>query len=93
MNHPVVYVDLKYAPEPKARKLLGRTRPRWQPWSAIIMREGNFEDLFRSTENWTNKQDALDAVQLGFGPDTIVYLRQPEKGNEILRHPEPWPAS
>jgi hypothetical protein len=90
--NPVIFVDLKYVPEPKARKLIpGRSR--WQPWRAVILAEGNHEPLFRSSERWTNRQDALDAISLGFGPDTIVYLREAEKGNVLLRHPDPWPAA
>jgi len=90
--NPVVYVDLKYVPEPKARKLIpGRTR--WQPWRAVVLAEGNHEPMFKGTERWTNRGDAQSAIRLAFGPDTIVYLREAGRGNELLRHPENWPAA
>jgi hypothetical protein len=80
----LIYVDLKYVPEPKARKLIpGRSR--WQPWRVVILNGDNHEDLFRGTERWTNKQEALDAIEEGFGANSNVYLRETEKGNVTLR--------
>lgn len=92
-DHPVIYAELKYNPEPKARKLLGPTRTRWQPWTVWIWVKGNNENLFKGSERWTNKQEAIDAVNLAHGPESIVYLRQPEAGDLLIRHPEPWPAA
>lgn len=92
MSNPVIYVDLGHTPESDEHKALGDDRPRWQGWSALILAAGNHEPLFKSTEKYTNRGDALNAVQLAFGPDSIVYLREADRGNVLVRHPEPWPA-
>lgn len=85
---PVVFVDLINTPEPKLRKLIpGRTR--WQPWSAMISSAGNHEDLFKSTESWTNRSDAVNAIRLAFTNGSNVYLRQAELGNVLLRRAVP----
>lgn len=85
MSAPLVYVDLQYVPEPKARKLLGPTRSRWQPWRVLILSGDNHKRLFRGTERWTNKAEALDAIELAFGSSTNVYLREAEKSNVLVR--------
>lgn len=85
---PVIFVDLKYVPESKVRKLIpGRSR--WQPWRVAILAAGNMKTLFRGSERWTNKQDALDAIALAFGTGSNVYLRQSEQGNQLLRRAVP----
>jgi hypothetical protein len=85
---PVIFVDLEYVPEPKARKLIpGRSR--WQPWRVVILAAGNMKTLFRGSERWTNKQDALDAITLAFGDRSNVFLRQAEVGNQVLRRAVP----
>lgn len=92
MSAPVVYIDLIQVPEPKARKLIpGRTR--WQGWRWVARNAGNQKILARSSERYTNRQDALDAIVALFGSETVVYKREAEMGNALLRHPEPWPAA
>jgi hypothetical protein len=80
----LIFVDLKYVPEPKARKLIPR-RSRWQPWRVVILNGDNHEPLFKGSERWTNKQEALDAIGEAFGANSDVYLRQHETGNVCLR--------
>lgn len=85
---PLIYVDLVNVPEPKVRKLIpGRTR--WQPWRVVILSGDNMRRLFRGSERWTNKQDALDAIALVFGSRSNVYLRQSGVGNQLLRRAVP----
>lgn len=82
---PLVYVDLINVPEPQARKLLGPLRTRWQPWRVTILSGDNMRRLFRGSERWTNRQDALDAITLAFSAGSNVYLREAEHGNQVLR--------
>jgi hypothetical protein len=82
---PLIYVDLIEVREPKARKLLGPVRTRWQPWRVSILSGNNMRRLFRGSERWTNRQDALDAIALAFGGGSNVYLREAEHGNQVLR--------
>lgn len=58
---------------------------KFQPWRVLIKSGDNEEPLFRSTERYFNKADAIHAIQLAFGPETDVYLRQHEQGNQVLR--------
>jgi hypothetical protein len=58
---------------------------RFQPWRLLILSGGNYEPLFRSTESYFNREDARYAAELAFGNGTNVYLREHEKGNQILR--------
>lgn len=60
-------------------------RDGFQPWRSLIKSGDNEEPLFRSTERYFNKADAIHAIQLAFGPETDVYLRQHEQGNQVLR--------
>jgi len=85
----LIYVDLKYVSEPKARKLLGPKRSRWQPWRVLVLSGDNFKPLFKGSERWTNKEDAFDAIHLAFGDESNVYLRQEEHGNIQLRLARP----
>jgi hypothetical protein len=85
---PLIYVDLINVPEPKSRKLIPG-RPRWQPWRVVILSGDNQRRLFRGSERWTNKQDALDAISLVFGSGSNVYLRMAETGNLALRYAVP----
>jgi hypothetical protein len=75
-NPPVIYVDLVKS------KL-----PRKQPWRWVAKSAGNQRKLATSGESYTNRQDCLDAAVLVFGPNPIVYLRQQESGNSVLRRP------
>lgn len=58
---------------------------RFQPWRVLIKSRDNHEPLFRSTESYFNKADAIHAAELGFGAGSNVYLRQHEHGNQVLR--------
>lgn len=74
-----VFVDIK-----QSRKRWPLARP--QRWYWIALSGDNMRRLGRSSENYTNRQDCIDAVWLLFGDDqSNVYMRQAEKGNEILR--------
>jgi hypothetical protein len=64
-------------------------RPRWQPWHIIIRSGDNQAVLFRSSERYTNRQDAIDAAILAFGDNSNVYLREAEHGNALLRRAFP----
>lgn len=80
-NNPTVYVDLVEAK-------FGRQKWRW-----VARNAGNQKILARSSERYHNRQDCLDAIHQLFGEETVVYKREGEKGNVLLRHPEPWPAA
>jgi hypothetical protein len=71
---PVIYVDL-----------VKSKVPRKQPWRWVAKSAGNQRKLATSGESYSNRQDALDAATLVFGDHSNVYLREPEKGNRILR--------
>lgn len=83
---PVLFVDIKRAP-------LSRLPFRQQRWYWVCKSADNQRKLARSTERYTNRQDALDAIYLLFRPGTTVYLRRREAdgwpteilGNEALR--------
>lgn len=79
-----VFVDLIYVPEPAARKLIPG-RKRHQGWRWVAKNADNQKKLARSSERYTNRQDALDAVVQLFGTDTNVFKREAEKGNVTLR--------
>lgn len=81
MPNPLIFVDLQFTPEPADHD--GSTR--WQPWSILIRSGDNNEPLFRSTESYTNRGDAVHAIGLAFGPGSNVYLRQSEQGNQPIR--------
>lgn len=74
---PVLFVDLKCS------KTRWPGRP--QRWYWVALNGNNFRRLARSSENYTNRQDCLDAVEQLFGSGTNVYLRQHEQGNVALR--------
>lgn len=80
MSNPLIYVDLQYTPKPD-----GFDGHRWQPWSIMVCSGDNHEALFRSTERYTNRADAVHAAQIAFGAQSNVYLREHEKGNVELR--------
>lgn len=58
---------------------------RHQPWRILIKSGDNQEPLFKSTESYFNRADAIHAVYLAFGPGSNVYLRQAELGNQPIR--------
>lgn len=81
MSKPVVYIDL-------VKAKYGRQKWRW-----VALNAGNQKILARSSERYFNRGDCLAAIEQLFGEGSIVYKREAEVGNQLLRHPEPWPAS
>jgi uncharacterized protein YegP (UPF0339 family) len=75
---PLVFVDL-YQSRP--RKLFGRA----QTWRWKALNGNNFRVLAASSEAYTNRSDAVDAIEQLFGATSNVYLRQTEHGNQLLR--------
>lgn len=75
---PLVYVDLKKS---KVRWPLKRN----QPWYFVAINGRNMRRLARSTENYTNRADAVDAIWQLFANDSNVFLREAEHGNVNLR--------
>jgi uncharacterized protein YegP (UPF0339 family) len=75
----LVYVDLKHTPKPP------EFDGRWQPYRLIVKSGDNEEILFLSSEAYTNREDAISAAELAFGPQANVYLRESEHGNVELR--------
>jgi hypothetical protein len=57
----------------------------FQPWRLLIKSGDNQEPLFRSTESYFNRADAIHAAELAFGAGSNVYLREAEHGNRVLR--------
>lgn len=57
----------------------------YQPWRSLIKSGDNEKPLFRSTERYFNRADAIHAIQIGFGNNSNVYLREAEHGNVELR--------
>lgn len=58
---------------------------KFQPFRVLVKSGGNQAALFRSTERYFNKADAIHAIELAFGDQSNVYLRQHETGNQVLR--------
>lgn len=97
---PLIYVDLiKDQPLPREEYVPDHrveTKGEWdaayrqyverfQPFRLLVKSGDNQEPLFRSTEAYFNKADAIHAAHLAFGSGSNVYLRQHEKGNQNLR--------
>jgi uncharacterized protein YegP (UPF0339 family) len=76
---PVVYVDVYETRPPRYR---GKARRQPWRWNA---RNANNNEIMASGEAYTNEADALAAVEQLFGSGTNVYLRQHERGNQVLR--------
>jgi hypothetical protein len=81
MSENLVYVDLFQAPVNPLARLAGRPQ-RWR-WTAS--NGGNGRALAVSSENYTNRADAVAAIRQLFGTQSNVYLRASEHGNETLR--------
>lgn len=81
-NPSLVYVDLQ---EVKVVNWLSRPFRRPQKWRWTAINGGNQRVLAVSSENYTNRQDCIDAIVQLFGDQSNVYLRQPEIGNIELR--------
>lgn len=95
---PLIYVDLieekpksietrpSWYPEGEKRQAeYQKYLDGFQPWRIAIKSGDNRKALFRSTERYFNKADALHAIQLAFGTGSNVYLRQKEHGDVPLR--------
>jgi hypothetical protein len=82
-----VYVDLIFVPEPAVRKLIP-ARKRHQGWMWVARNADNQKRLARSSERYTNRSDALAAVEQLFGAATTVFKREAEQGNVLLRQGE-----
>lgn len=57
----------------------------FQPYRVLIKSGDNEEPLFRSTERYFNRGDAVNAIRIGFDNHSNVYLREAEVGNQELR--------
>jgi hypothetical protein len=62
---------------------------RYQPWHSLVKSGGNQEPLFESTERYFNRDDAVHAIELAFGGNSNVYLREAEHGDVELRLANP----
>jgi hypothetical protein len=96
---PVIYVDL-IEEQPQTRELYDRKRAytsdrtdekyaqylaKFQPWRVVVKSGDNQKALFRSTERYFNRSDAIHAAELAFADRSNVYLREAEQGNRVLR--------
>lgn len=100
MTHPLIFVDLIETP-PIPREAFFASHPgedagdiadsyreyvkNYQPWHSVVRSGDNQEPLFRSTERYFNREDADHAIQLAFGNNSNVYLRETEQGDKLLR--------
>lgn len=83
----LIYVDLIETPEPT-----DYDGPRWQPWGILVRSGDNNKPLFKTTEAYTNREDAIRAAEIAFGRGSNVYLREAEHGNVLLRLASDAPA-
>lgn len=97
----LIYVDLLHTPplserafdEIHARALMAaelddnyqRYLATYQPWRLLVISGDNQKPLFRSTERYFNRADAINAADKAFGRGSNVYLREAEHGNVLLR--------
>lgn len=65
---------------------------RFQAFRLLIISGDNRQPLFRSTESYFNRADAIHAAEIAFGSASNVYLREVEHGNELLRLASDSPA-
>ncbi|MGV0042058.1 hypothetical protein [Mycobacterium colombiense] len=77
----LVYVDLYQTAAPM-RVLRPRRAQRWR-WRAL--NGNNSRVLAASSEAYTNRDDALAAINQLFGANSNVYLRSGVGGNQLLR--------
>lgn len=75
---PLVWIDL-YQTKPN------RVFRRPQTWRWRALNAGNGRVLGNSADAYTNKADAVSAIQQLFGTSSNIYLRQTEQGNQVLR--------
>lgn len=70
---------------PKVEGSYRAYRIAFQPFRVLIKSGDNNRTLFRSSERYFNKADAIHAAEIVLGSRSNVYLRQREHGNELLR--------
>jgi hypothetical protein len=77
IDDPAIYVHV--------RKGRGGVLKRAQPWYWVAQSARNGKTLARSSEHYTNRSDMLRTIELLFGPDVLVVLKN---GDDItiLRH-------
>ncbi len=80
-DNNLIYVDLVQAPVNALARLAGRPQ-RWR-WTA--RNGGNGRVLAVSSENYTNRADAVSAITQLFGNSSNIYLRASQEGNQLLR--------
>ncbi len=92
MSAPLIYVDLiKSHPAPREKfpsmtdERYRELVERYQPWRLLILSGDNHEPMFRSTERYFNRADALHAAELAFGANSNVWLRESEHESRALR--------
>lgn len=74
----LIYVELKKSTRPWSTK-------RAQKWSWTASNGGNNRVLARSSEHYTNKADALAAIQALFGNTSNVFLGRHDNDKTVLR--------
>lgn len=78
----LIYVDL-YQSDPGLKPFATGSRPQRWRWRAL--NGDNSRILAISSESYTNRQDAVDAIAELFGDTSNVYRREVEVGNVELR--------
>lgn len=78
---PTIYIDLFQAP----KNLLAAVTARPQRWRFRAINGNNSRVLAISSEAYTNRADALAAINQLFGAGSNVYLRSGSGGNQLLR--------
>lgn len=78
---PLIYIDLYQAP----KGLISRAAARPQRWRWRAINGNNGRVLAASSEAYTNRGDALAAINQLFAPASNVYLRSSNGGNQLLR--------
>jgi uncharacterized protein YegP (UPF0339 family) len=91
-SSPLIYCDLieekprKQKPDETAEHYAAYLDS-FQPWRVIVKSGDNQKKLFRSTERYLHRAGAITAIQLAFGNNSNVFLREKEQGNVNLRRP------
>jgi len=92
VSAPLIYVDLiKSHPAPREKfpsmtdERYRELVERYQPWRLLILSGDNHEPMFKSTESYHNKVDAIHAAELAFGANSNVWLRESEHESRALR--------
>lgn len=68
------------------RRIPGR-RP--QPWRWLVRAAANWFTIEKSSEAYSNRGDAISAIELVHSPDTTVILREHGQPDRTLRAPGP----